>query len=316
MACNRITTPNAGPMQACYDGYQECTESTVCRGAACPRTCQAPGAPGDTCQFDSDCRPLLYCKRTVQVTGAGICTGLGTVNSTCTRDEPCTAGLACAGGHCVVPPSAGTYCAVGDLCDDVSWCKFTPDGGVCVAKEGNNAPCTDDVQCMSGFICQNNRCESRVLALTNTPCSDRQTCPMGTICVGATTMQLGRCSAPLDAGQSCIASDDCLKHLACSGVDGGLTLACAWRQPNLAPCSVDHDCQLLSRCKGGICRRLPAVGQSCLEERACATGPCMALLDAGYVCAEKYGPGERCLADSDCASNRCVGNSCLPTCAP
>lgn len=314
--CNRITSPNVSPLHSCYDGYAECTESLVCRGAACPRTCQQPGAPGDVCQLDSDCRQLLYCKRTVTVTGTGTCTNMGSVNSLCSKDEPCTAGLSCAGGKCIAPPTAGAYCATGGLCDDTSWCQFSPDGGVCASKEGSGAMCTDDVQCMSGYLCQLGRCEPRVLALIGSPCSDRQLCPTLSTCVGATTTQLGACANPLLPGDACVASDDCEKHLACAPVDGGLSLACARRQPNQASCTLDRDCQLLSRCKSGVCMRLPELGQSCVEEQACVAGPCVAAEDGGFFCGEKFAAGSRCSFDGDCTSGRCLGNICLPACAP
>lgn len=314
--CNRFTSPNVSPLRACYDGYPECTEGLVCRGAACPRTCQPLGISGDTCQVDTDCRPLLYCKRAVVVTGAGTCTNLGVAGSVCGADEPCGAGLVCAGGKCLQPPSSGSPCAMGNICDDTSWCQFTPDGGACTNKQGAGVSCTDDVQCSAGYLCQQNKCEPKVLGVLPAACSDRQTCPLGTTCVGASAMLLGLCEPPITAGEPCLASDDCQRHLACAPSDGGWSLECAFRQPNRGACTLDRDCQILSRCKGGVCTRLPVTGQSCVEERACLFGPCTGVADGGAYCADRYGPGTQCQLDSDCASNRCVGNMCLPACAP
>ena len=139
---------------------------------------------------------------------------------------------------------------------------------------------------------------------------------MTTTCVGATATMLGLCEAPLAVGQACIASDDCRKDSACAPVDGGLSTACARRQPNGGSCSLDRDCQVLSRCMNGVCARLPLTGQSCLEEQACLFGPCMELVDGGATCVDKYGPGVDCTLDSECASSRCVSGKCLPACAP
>ncbi len=314
--CNRMISPNASPLQACYDGYTECTENQVCRGAACPRSCQSLGAVGDSCQFDSDCRSLLYCKRAVAVTGAGTCTNLGTANTVCGPEEPCAPGFTCVAGRCIVPPTVGSACATGGICDEVSWCEFTLDGGTCSMRQGAAARCTDDVQCVNGYLCQTGRCTPKVLATKMAECSDRQTCPTATTCVGATGNTLGRCQNPLDVGDPCIASDDCKKHLACASTDGGFSLTCGPRQPARASCSVDRDCQLLAKCVGGVCQRLPGLGEACTEAKACLAGPCVATDGGAFVCAERFGAGARCTGDGECASGRCVSGMCLTGCAP
>ncbi|MBK7864630.1 MAG: hypothetical protein IPJ65_39710 [Archangiaceae bacterium] len=311
VACNRLTAPNVPPQRSgCFDNYLECVESLVCRGAACPRTCLPLGMAGDVCLSDSDCRALLYCKRGAPVS---TCTNLGSVNAVCSKDDPCTPGLSCAGGRCIQPPPIGQPCAASGVCDVSAWCS-PADGGVCALRETSGSSCSDDAQCASGFICQLGSCQPRVLALVGTDCSDKQTCPGGTLCINATATTLGLCGSPLDAGVACIASDDCKKHLSCPPADAGAS--CAQRRDNHERCVVDRDCQLLSRCKGGVCVRLPPIGESCLESRACAAGPCAAQYDGGFLCVEKYGAQVRCGSDSDCASNRCVNAVCLAACAP
>lgn len=318
VSCTRMISPNVSPLQACYDGYNECTDNQVCRGAACPRSCQPLGAVGDSCQLDSDCRSLLYCKRAVLVTGAGTCENLGISNSVCGPDEPCAPAFTCVAGRCIVPPAVGAPCATGGICDESSWCSFSDGGSHCALRVGLNERCTDDVQCATGYLCQSGRCEPRLLAAVGAMCTDRQTCPTGTTCVGATPGGMpGSCRAPLDGGEPCIASDDCRKHLACASPDGGFELECGFRRPTGAACTVDRDCQVLSRCIGKVCMRLPVVNESCTDERVCLTGPCSATQDGGtFVCGEKLLAGFRCTADTDCASGRCVGSMCLTGCAP
>ncbi|MBL8952203.1 MAG: hypothetical protein JNK82_15580 [Myxococcaceae bacterium] len=315
LPCTRMLSPNASPLQACYDGYSECTENRVCRGAACPRSCQPLGVVGDSCLLDSDCTSLLYCKRAVAVTGAGTCTNLGVASSVCGPDEPCAPGFTCVAGRCLVPPTVGSPCASGGVCDATAWCEFNADGGTCAMRQGAAARCTDDVQCASGYLCQLGRCEPKVVAVKNAMCSDRQTCPATTTCVGAAPPALGECKPPLKVGDECIASDDCERHLACASVDGGFRLTCGERQAPSGSCSVDRDCQLLSRCVGGVCLRLPMLNEVCTDVKACLVGPCVS--DGGTsVCVEKFVAGARCSADSDCASGRCVGAICLTGCAP
>lgn len=315
-ACDQLVKPNVASMQPCYDGYVECLDSSqVCRGAACPRTCQDKGQLNDVCQRDSDCKTSLYCKLSAQATGSGTCQMFGTVNTLCGNGEPCGPGLKCVLAKCTAPPGEGMPCPMG-VCDDQSWCQSTADGGTCVQRQMQGSSCTDDVHCLPGLICQMMQCTPKVVTEMGAECSDRQSCPPGTVCVGATTMQLGHCLPPLMESTACISTDDCQAQLACTSADGGLGMSCATRSPNGASCTVDRDCELYSRCLGNLCTRLPYTGQDCTATQACLFGPCVGSADGGSICADRFGPGAQCQHDEDCASLRCLSGLCLPTCAP
>jgi hypothetical protein len=319
-ACDQLVKPNVAAMQPCYDGYTECTDSSkVCRGAACPRTCQDKGMLNDVCQRDTDCfsdsMSPLFCKLSAQATGSGTCQAYGAVNALCGGGEPCAVGLQCVLGKCIAPPTEGMPCPMG-ACDNLSWCQSTADGGTCVPRQPLSASCTDDVHCLPGLICQMMQCVPKVVTDMGAECSDRQTCPMGTVCVDATAMQLGHCLPPLMQDQVCISTDDCAAQLACTSADGGLGTICNTRAPNGASCTGDRDCQLYSRCLGNLCTRLPYTGQDCTATQACLFGPCVGAADGGSVCADRFGPGAMCSHDEDCASLRCLSGLCLPTCAP
>jgi hypothetical protein len=315
--CGDVTAPNVALQQACYDGYDECTTG-VCRGAACPRTCQLTGHMGDVCQFDTDCNatdvPALFCRLSVVATGAGTCEPLGMANDLCSAEEPCSAGLLCVSTRCLMPPTLGAPCPKG-VCDDTSWCDATADGGSCSARSPAGSQCTDDVHCQTNLICQGGQCVSIKVLTTGSTCSDRQTCPTGTVCVGATANLLGTCEPPLEKDQACISSDDCQAQLACAPYDGGLATGCEERLTNGAACTLDRDCEIYSRCLTGQCVRLPITGQDCSNAKECLFGPCVAS-DAGMLCVDTYGPGAHCTHDDDCASDRCLSGMCLPTCAP
>jgi hypothetical protein len=313
-ACDAITSPNAGNGQACYDGYDECSDG-VCRGAACPRTCQPRGDVGEVCQVDTDCKTSLYCRLSTQATGSGTCQNFGMVMDLCSSVEPCGIGLRCVASHCIQLPTLGDPCP-NSLCDDTSFCQVTLDGGICAPRVGQGEACTDDLRCLPDFLCQQMVCVPRVIAMTGTECSDRQTCPAGTVCVGASTMQLGHCLSPLQQDQPCVSSDDCETQLACRSADGGLELSCGPRIANGGSCTVNRDCELYSICVTGLCTRLPYTGQDCTVTQQCLFGPCVNTGDAGWVCNDRFGPGVQCSRDEDCASMRCLAGSCLPTCAP
>lgn len=314
-ACTRFLLPNAYSRQACYDGYQECTEG-VCRGAACPRSCQPRGLAGEVCRVDGDCRTGLFCRISNTAAGIGLCTAYGQSGATCDVQAPCLTGLACVGGTCILPPSAGQPCPA-LVCEDTAWCTTTPDGGFCAGKRNAGAPCTDDVQCLAGLLCDPLRalCEPLLLTQVQEPCSLRQACPAGTACLGATTAQLGACGAPRAEGEPCQASRECLAHLACiEASDAGRV--CGSRARNGSLCSDDRDCLVLSRCVQGVCVALPQTGEGCAAQGTCLWGPCLAQGDGGSTCVDPLGPGAACRTHQDCASEQCSAGRCLATCAP
>ncbi len=319
IACGmRFLFPNAFNAQACYDGYKECTDflgaERVCRGAACPRICRPVGMVGEVCSDNPDCTNGLYCR--VNLTGGGSCTAYGQLAQACDAAQPCGLGLVCNAGRCVQPPMANQPC-LGAWCDDNAWCLNSADGGQCKPRQGAGAACTDDAQCASLLLCEvlTGQCVSRTITTLGAECGLRQACPLGSVCLNATATSLGTCQPPLEVGASCKSSNDCLAHLACIGLDGGLALGCGARQPDGMRCGENRDCQLLSICRQQLCMRLPTNGEDCRQTQRCLFGPCLAT-DAGSICTEPYGPGVVCTKNADCGSNRCVTGKCLPGCVP
>ncbi len=319
--CASFLVPNTLLNQSCYDGYDECvqggsTGTAVCRGAACPRTCQPLGLANEACRLDSDCRSDLFCKLTSVTVGTGLCTPRGAVGQLCASDSPCASGLKCVSGQCVDPPQSGMAC-LGTVCASGSYCLSTSDGGVCSLRNGLGVPCTDDVQCQSGLICQlvTGLCAPQALTMTGSACSLAQSCPAGNTCVGVTATALGQCQAPLDAGAPCVSSSDCSSYHACTNADGGIQRFCGPRQPEGGRCTEDRECQLFDLCRQSSCVALPSRGASCAVTRLCLAGPCVGF-DGGYLCVDPLGAGASCAKDSDCASQRCVSGQCLPSCNP
>lgn len=306
---------NAFPGQACYGGYNECTEG-LCKGATCPRTCQPPGAVGSVCNGPQDCSSGLYCF--FAPNGVGQCRAYGAVTQPCDSDRPCGSGLTCTQGQCDWLPMAGHACLNGS-CDSFSYCVTSPDGGVCLNRKMVNAPCTDDSQCAESLLCDDlsQTCQPARVSMLGERCSLEQTCKVGPACVGATLTTAGSCQAPLSAGAVCLRSSECRAELACGApLDGGSVKRCRTRLPNGQACSVDRDCQLLSKCHQGVCVALPLPGAPCVETRSCLWGPCEARPDGGAVCIERAGPGYRCTLNSDCSSERCFNGQCLAGCEP
>jgi hypothetical protein len=315
VACSRFLAPNAYTRQSCYDGYQECTEG-VCRGAACPRTCQPRGAEGEVCRLSTDCRSGLYCRISNTAAGIGLCTAFGTLDAGCDNEQPCGPTMACISGQCQFPPRVNAPCPA-LVCETQAWCNSTPDGGYCFPRGDQGDTCSDDVQCLDGLLCDAVRstCEPKVLSTAGALCGTRQSCPTATACIGATSSSLGTCGVPRVEGEPCAVSSECTAHLACRRAnDGGYV--CGARAQSGQSCAFDRDCRVLSRCRLGTCVDLPGTGESCAEAQACLWGPCATVADAGSICVERYGPGALCQGDSDCASEKCVAGRCLAACAP
>lgn len=314
-ACSRFLSPNAYSRQACYDGYQDCTEG-VCRGGACPRTCQPRGAAGEVCRLDTDCRTGLFCRVTNTAAGIGLCTAFGVGGASCDSQQLCGPGLNCLGSTCQSPPTEGSACPA-LICDATAWCQTTPDGGICTGRGSLDQNCSDDVQCLDDLLCDTLRgkCEPRQLTQPGALCGSRQKCPVGTVCLGASVTQLGSCAAPRAEGEPCAVSSECNAHLSCTQAnDGGRV--CGGRAQAGSPCSFDRDCHVLSRCKLGSCVDLPVTGGSCEDTQECLWGPCSLQGDAGAMCVERYGPGALCQSDMDCASQKCIAGRCLASCSP
>ena len=312
-SCGAFLRPAANLRQACYDGFQECVEG-VCRGAACPRTCQARGVSTEVCRQDSDCVARLFCRPSTTTPGIGTCTAYAGIDEPCDTDTRCLEGLWCQMSQCRQLPMAGAACLYG-RCDELSWCELSLDGGTCLPKKNRGAGCLPG-QCLPELVCGalSGVCEPRVLDQAGAPCTWEQTCPAGTVCVGWTQGAPGSCELPHGEGDDCTHHEDCLAHLACLESDGGRT--CQRRLEKDAACDESRACGLQAACVQGRCVELKPPGESCDETGACLWGPCVDAGTAGFKCAGPLGPGGACTTGADCASGRCEMGSCLAPCTP
>ncbi len=319
-ACQRMLAPNSFLNQRCYGGYLECRQNLTCRGSTCEtRRCQPPGAVGESCDEGSDCRADLglYCRLSATGTGVGSCAEYGQFLSSCGADAPCAESLFCNNRlQCETRRQVGQDCVAGSCVAD-AYCQLSADGGTCVQRAEAGQACSDDVQCSAGLICRTpgGTCELLGPIPAGQPCSLRQICAAGNTCVGATANQLGRCDMPLASGQSCVSSVDCQSHLACNPSDGGSV--CGPRRPAGSSCGLDRDCMAFARCVAGTCTELPVPGPqvSCVAG-GCLWGRCEHLADGGTHCADYGGPGQSCVSDAECASNRCLSGRCVAPCNP
>lgn len=312
--CQRFLSPRAALGQECYDGYPECSDG-VCRGTACPRTCQPRSVLNESCTSTSECRSGLYCKFAVLVTDVGQCVAYGALGSPCENDVECSEGMLCISNQCRALPAPGSPC-LNSQCSEIGFCAAI-DGGTCVVRGALGASCTAHSECQSALACDpfTHLCVPLSPA-SGERCTLAQRCPSGQVCLGATTHTAGMCHLPQSEGGLCNTNFDCEGHLTCQSGDGGRS--CQTRAPIGAACNSAQSCQHGSVCTDSICTALPLPGQSCAQARVCRWGLCreLANTDGGAVCGALLSAGQRCQRNSDCASDSCVGGMCSARCVP
>jgi hypothetical protein len=311
-ACKEFLIPNVALGLPCFDGFSECAQG-VCRGAVCPKTCQTQGVVDEVCSQNEDCRGDLYCRNIPNRVGR--CTAYASEKSVCDEFTLCADNLPCLRNACTRLPGPYTPCNMG-LCNETATCVPAADGGVCLPKKLSGESCRPD-ECTFGFFCgPAARCEPLDVPDAGLPCVAGQQCPTGTTCVAGGSRDAGFCAPFQNTGTPCSASTECLPELACLGRDGGIT--CQPRLPRAAPCRETRDCQLSQMCLKGLCLPIPSVGQSCNETKRCLFGNCVAgaQADGGLVCENLWGATKVCGSDQECASGRCINNTCAAVCAP
>ena len=313
--CGQFLLPSAGLHQECFDGFSECTVG-VCRGAACPRTCQLPGAASEVCSVDDDCRTGLQCKLSTTTAGVGQCVAFAQVGENCDDATRCLDGLWCAQNKCRTVPTQGQSCSLG-RCDDLSYCDQGFDGGLCEPRKLTGDACLQG-QCLGGFLCSaiTSSCLPLQVSSLGAPCTTEQLCPAGSTCLGATPQVPGTCGVPRALHAPCSSATDCSPELTCAGADAGAS--CVLRLGAGSACASSSNCQADALCLKGQCTALPGLGEPCALTQACRDGTCLqgAALDGGFLCTPLLGPAADCSSDAQCASGRCSQNACLTACTP
>lgn len=316
-SCTSFLRPRAQLGEPCFDGYTECIDG-VCRGnpSGCPRVCQPRGLLDEGCLVDADCRAGLACRFPSFVSVVGTCGSMPGEGDTCDPRVGCPAGFLCADARCRSLPGNGLPC-LENLCNPLTYCDSTPDGGMCVTRKQTGEAC-DTAQCDSASFCgmQSQHCEPIAVSVGDS-CVPQQRCPAGAVCLGGGAATIpGHCGSPLGFGESCVAATDCQSHLACLGGDAGKN--CQPRAPTGASCTSSSECRVSAICTGGRCVELPLPSESCAETHACRWGLCRELAgpDGGSVCGALLSAGQTCTRDRQCASGTCNQGTCLARCVP
>ncbi|MGV3621232.1 MAG: hypothetical protein ACO1OB_10465 [Archangium sp.] len=313
--CTRFLLPRVPLGEPCFDGFDECLDG-VCRGNACPRTCQPRAIEGEVCTNDDECRAGLSCRRGV-VSPATVCSAPGNVGTACFADVDCAIGLACSEQQCKPLPAAGSKC-LDYRCLDTAYCETDSTGGLCTARKSLGASCSGQ-QCAASLVCDptSGTCVQK-LASMHERCSPAQACPSGAVCVRVDADGIGTCALPAAEGEGCEADQDCERHLGCVFREADAGSTCERRGDAGTACASDQQCQVSAECQSASCAELPLPGESCAVTRSCRWGLCrdIAGSDGGAVCGALLSPGATCRSDAECASNSCKEGRCLARCVP
>lgn len=126
--------------------------------------------------------------------------------------------------------------------------------------QGEGASCASDDECLTGQICQSERCAT--LCETNDDCSAGRRC------------QSGVCTVPA----SCRSAEDCRADEICEN------RLCEVQTPE---CSADRDCPPGQQCNDGACEPAGIIDVECITRADCEAGEscldniCVPLVDAG-----------------------------------
>jgi hypothetical protein len=234
VSCARGTcdsnTGECGNATACLDSV-ECLEGFVC--------------VGDTCIAELPCETAADC-------AAGICVAGACVNpAECTADLECLEGYVCFDRACSLDPCLKVDCARG-VCEQTT--------GECTDREACTEE-TQDVDCLGGNYCYEERCRSEEEICTVLDCSRgvcsfaQRACVDSDGCVGNDMLCL--------EGNFCNDEGQCQKNacdrdmISCDrGVCEPATGACV----NAPNCGVQDDCIDGHVCVGDVCT---PVGQEC-----------------------------------------------------
>jgi hypothetical protein len=235
-----LTLGEACLPEICLDGRERCEQCGL--GLQCANeVCRPEWQLGDACSNAVDCKPQLWCNRSV-----GQCQPLAALGETCSDFEqdapPCVNDLWCDGksfatGVCQPRNSAGGACDNDGDCVEPYTCLPTADPLIhqCGEVQPDGSPCDSFDDCSSG-LCDGEHCAPQPTAGDSCvgQCADGYSCGPDSTCL-----------VKHYPGQACDDTAVCSNSRCESGV-------CTIRKRFDEACSVEDDC-LSFDCVDGRC---------------------------------------------------------------
>lgn len=269
----------------------ECGEGEVCRIAEEGQRafCFEKARPGAYCENNNDCTSETC-------TEAKRCLGV-IFGVACVDDSNCDVGLKCSArveGQNLCLKNIGSDCITNDECVADSTCRPDPSNlerNMCTPIAELGLSCDDNVDCIEGLICGEDRKCARPVALhtkeNGIGCSVDDECVEGLICKKDIAEGVTKfCRAPVQAGycdnDNQCANENCDEE----------THSCAVEEQIQVPVIIGG-----ARCGEGV------VGE-CIEGTTCRRTN----IDGTYGCLPKANDGFYCDKVEDCVTNVCGEN--------
>ncbi|MES1208286.1 MAG: hypothetical protein ABUS79_20310 [Pseudomonadota bacterium] len=205
---------------------------------ACEDAFAGTVAAGGVCLIDEECVSLNCEKNACPIGTTTCCAG------TCAAPSPPPVAL---GGDCS---------AAGAECVDRAYCKSTGAVFVCVGKTAAGQPCTDFLECASGYICGVDPAAPSTCARVP---RQGEACNLGVVGLGCDSPDnycdptTRKCTRKVAPGAPCATGVLCVEYASC---DGGAA-TCVARAVAGEPCANAAACLPGLQCVAGTCAPTP-----------------------------------------------------------
>jgi len=284
----------------------------------------SPCGPGTTCSPSPNGNPICRCKPGL-IPKPDTITGCG---PECQRDPDCQSGFVCDNQRCIEKPDPcdpspcgpRTTCTVNNLGNPICRCEpgLVPKPDTIT---GCGPECVRDPDCLSGFVCENQRCIEKPDPCDPSPCGPYTTCTVSNAGNPICRCEPGLVPKPdtiTGCGPECVRDPDCDSGYVCQDQ------RCVEKPDPCDPspcgprtiCTVNNFGNPICRCEPGLVPKpdtITGCGPECVRDPDCETG---------YICEEQRciekpdpcdpspcGPGTMCMANK--FGNpicRCLGN--------
>ena len=335
-----------GPTPPSKDNGQPCQNSGECKSQLCVNEgngqfCRQP------CAGDAQCPNGLKCSLFAGKNYGACFADTGPPPATKGNGEPCQSSSECKSDLCVGSGAVGECiqaCGGANACPAGYACmKLSSGAGGCF-KAGDkklDEPCESSSDCAGG-ICA----ASEGKYVCSQPCDSKQPCPTTYTCYPLTGGGGACFKTPAKAGdgQPCEYSSDCQSGLCVGSGAAKCSQPCTTGKDQCGP---GHLCIPLAG-GGGACIKLgnKTSGQPCNGSTECASGSCIGLGGAGFVCTQACAKtadcdcgfecttfqggdklctkgkkiacvanGAGCSSSGECNSGVCLAGTCAATCS-
>jgi len=258
---------------------------------------------GGQCSLDAECAGEAFCR--LDTACPGTCSALGAVGDSCEYDDQCQSGIVCSydSSQCVQPSPAGGPCASDEECQTGLVCGYAT--SLCVAPQPAGAVCDyDDLRCGEGLSCEPNDADPTAPSTcVATSIGSDEAVSAGEACdmfVGPSCTDGLRCvflTSPYGEG-------------VCSDVTAAAGASCQAAYPSQCPTGYYCDAVAAEGLIDGTCQPTPQVGDPCADGEVFAPACPLYATCVADICQPMQRVGGSCEDDDQCYTSLCADSVC------